>query len=65
MIIQLFLLFLLIVKIENTVISTKYGKINGFDYKTESGRVAEIYLGIPFAQPPINNLKFEVSFWNF
>ncbi|VDM27249.1 unnamed protein product [Toxocara canis] len=40
-------------------VNTIYGQINGFNYNTADGRTANIFLGIPFAKPPIGELRFE------
>ncbi|VDL69444.1 unnamed protein product [Nippostrongylus brasiliensis] len=37
----------------------KPGKIGGFEYETKSGEMAEVFLAIPFAEPPLNELRFE------
>uniref|UniRef100_A0AC34RTD5 Carboxylic ester hydrolase n=1 Tax=Panagrolaimus sp. JU765 TaxID=591449 RepID=A0AC34RTD5_9BILA len=44
---------------EGVVVETKYGKVKGFDYKADRGFETEIFLGIPFAKPPVGNLRFE------
>uniref|UniRef100_A0A914QLH1 Carboxylic ester hydrolase n=1 Tax=Panagrolaimus davidi TaxID=227884 RepID=A0A914QLH1_9BILA len=41
------------------IIKTEYGSVEGFIYKTSSGKEIEIFLGIPFAAPPIGDLRFE------
>lgn len=43
-----------------STVTTNLGKIEGFEYTTSSNSKAEIYLGIPFAKPPIGELRFEV-----
>lgn len=43
------------------VVSLDVGKIQGV-VMTKSGVEAEYYVGIPFAEPPINENRFEVSF---
>ena len=40
---------------------TEYGKIQGKHYVLEDGRVTDIYLGVPFAKPPIGDLRFQVG----
>ncbi|CAJ0950934.1 unnamed protein product, partial [Mesorhabditis belari] len=44
---------------ERPFIETKYGKIQGFDYERSDGKLSEVFLGIPFAKPPIGELRFE------
>uniref|UniRef100_A0A914P4Z3 Carboxylesterase type B domain-containing protein n=1 Tax=Panagrolaimus davidi TaxID=227884 RepID=A0A914P4Z3_9BILA len=43
----------------NPVVETPYGPIEGFNYNTVSGNDVEIFLGIPFASPPVEDLRFE------
>uniref|UniRef100_A0A914QN70 Carboxylesterase type B domain-containing protein n=1 Tax=Panagrolaimus davidi TaxID=227884 RepID=A0A914QN70_9BILA len=38
---------------------TEYGKINGKHFVLKDGRVADVFLGIPFAKPPVGELRFE------
>lgn len=40
---------------ENTIVHTTYGDILG--YQTD---IARVFYGIPYAQPPINELRFEI-----
>uniref|UniRef100_A0A914R0N2 Carboxylesterase type B domain-containing protein n=1 Tax=Panagrolaimus davidi TaxID=227884 RepID=A0A914R0N2_9BILA len=58
-----FLLLYLFVKIScespDPIVSTEYGKIEGLIYTSSKGFRTEVFLGIPFAQPPINELRFE------
>ncbi|CAI4224002.1 unnamed protein product [Auanema sp. JU1783] len=35
------------------------GTVEGFDFVTSSGSTSEIFLGVPFAQPPVGDLRFE------
>ncbi|CAJ0589174.1 unnamed protein product [Cylicocyclus nassatus] len=41
------------------IIELKEGKVRGFEYKTSKGEVAEIFLNIPYASPPVGDLRFE------
>ena len=43
-------------------VKTKYGDIQGFEFKAERGSEAEVFLGIPFAKPPVGELRFEVCY---
>ena len=43
-------------------VKTKYGNIQGFEFKAERGSEAEVFLGIPFAKPPVGELRFEVRY---
>lgn len=46
-------------------VTIKYGTLRGFNLKLNSteGTVkeADIFLGIPYATPPVKNLRFEVN----
>ncbi|KAI1693122.1 carboxylesterase family domain-containing protein [Ditylenchus destructor] len=41
------------------VVKTKLGKVQGFTVTAESGFKTDVFLGIPFAQPPVGELRFE------
>uniref|UniRef100_A0AC34R3U4 Carboxylic ester hydrolase n=1 Tax=Panagrolaimus sp. JU765 TaxID=591449 RepID=A0AC34R3U4_9BILA len=41
------------------VVETPFGKVSGFEHETPSGKVADIFLGIPYAEAPIDELRFE------
>uniref|UniRef100_A0A7E4VR61 Carboxylic ester hydrolase n=1 Tax=Panagrellus redivivus TaxID=6233 RepID=A0A7E4VR61_PANRE len=47
------------VEAKNPIVNTHNGPVMGFDFLTDNGRMAEIYLGIPFAKPPLDDLRFE------
>ena len=47
---------------DGVVASTKFGDVIGFTEKTEDGFEADVFLGIPYAQPPIGENRFEVVF---
>ena len=55
-------LFQLSYQLEAPIIQTKSGKISGIIEESFSGINYFSYLGIPFAEPPIGNLRFKVSF---
>lgn len=40
---------------------TLYGTIRGFVSERIPGEEVEQFLGVPFAAPPVQNLRFEVS----
>ena len=42
-------------------INTNAGTILGFQIPTVSGSKADVFLGVPFARPPIGELRFEVK----
>lgn len=39
---------------------TEYGKVEGFIHTTDDGIKSNVFLGVPFAQPPVGELRFEV-----
>lgn len=41
---------------------TEYGEVQGMVTTPILGRSVANYLGIPYAKPPINNLRFEVRY---
>lgn len=41
---------------------TEYGEVQGMVTTPIQGRSVANYLGIPYAKPPINNLRFEVRY---
>ncbi|XP_057666850.1 carboxylic ester hydrolase-like [Diorhabda carinulata] len=43
---------------KSLVVSTNTGEVQGIQKKTESGSVYWAYQGIPFAKPPMGNLRF-------
>lgn len=43
------------------VISIAQGKLKGGETKTDNGVAYYEFLGIPYAKPPIGNLRFRVS----
>lgn len=60
---QCFILAFLIALCESTtgVRNTSYGRVRGKIEETAlPGRNVESYLGIPFAKPPVGQLRFEV-----
>ena len=40
---------------------TIYGPIEGFRHTSRDGTQSHVFLGVPFAKPPINELRFEVN----
>ena len=43
------------------IVETNYGKLQGFTIDLENNEKADIFLNIPFAKPPVGELRFEVS----
>uniref|UniRef100_A0A914CFM5 Carboxylic ester hydrolase n=1 Tax=Acrobeloides nanus TaxID=290746 RepID=A0A914CFM5_9BILA len=41
------------------VVETNYGKLQGFTIDLENNEKADIFLNIPFAKPPVGELRFE------
>jgi carboxylesterase type B len=46
---------------ESRVIETSKGKVGGKKFVFEDGNSASAYLGIPYAKPPIGELRFKVG----
>ncbi|VDM81324.1 unnamed protein product [Strongylus vulgaris] len=50
------------------ILQLNQGKVQGFEYKTAKGEVAEVFLNIPYASPPVGDLRFEkprpLDAWN-
>ena len=42
------------------IIDTNAGQVSGVTLKSFSGIDFSAYLGIPFAEPPVNDLRFQV-----
>lgn len=43
------------------VVVTDKVRIKGTTYTLPNGRVLDAFLGIPFAEPPVGNYRFEVG----
>lgn len=48
---------------EEPIADTKCGPVQGFSMLTDRGAV-NVFLGIPYAEPPVGELRFEVNFCN-
>lgn len=46
-------------------VKTAYGEIEGFEYLMKNGKQANIFLGVPYASPPIDDLRIEVCLFLF
>ncbi|CAJ0929620.1 unnamed protein product, partial [Mesorhabditis belari] len=58
----LFLIFFSLIEIivsQNPLVITKYGPVVGTTYTTTNGAKVSEFIGVPFAAPPIGNLRFE------
>lgn len=53
-------LFLLLLCQEDTFVDTKFGRLKGFKLDLIDNKKVNIFLGVPFAKPPISELRFEV-----
>jgi hypothetical protein len=42
---------------------TRFGELRGFLTEPFEGQRAEVFLNIPYALPPVGNLRFEVSLY--
>lgn len=51
--------------IKNPVTVTKYGSVLGTWGVSRSNKTYSAFIGIPYAKPPIGDLRFAVSFNNF
>lgn len=45
----------------NLQVQTNYGTVEGFSHTTPGGVKADIFLGIPYAEPPVDDLRLEVK----
>uniref|UniRef100_A0A0M3JKL7 COesterase domain-containing protein n=1 Tax=Anisakis simplex TaxID=6269 RepID=A0A0M3JKL7_ANISI len=45
--------------------TTRYGKLQGFNYEMKTGTEAKVFLGIPYALPPTGDLRYEVCTFSF
>jgi acetylcholinesterase len=43
------------------IVKIKNGKLQGLVSKSRDGREYFAYVGIPFAEPPVGSLRFEVN----
>ncbi|KAI1708092.1 carboxylesterase family domain-containing protein [Ditylenchus destructor] len=41
------------------IVETQFGKVQGFTVTNDNGFQTNVFLGIPFAQPPVGELRFE------
>ena len=60
----LLLLFAYVAAQGGPIVDTGYGPVQGVNVNMASGDVIQTWMGIPFARPPVGELRFEVS-WEF
>lgn len=46
-------------------VTTKLGTVKGISMLSRGGHKFNAFLGVPFAKPPIGDLRFKVNFLNF
>ena len=42
-----------------TIVQTSYGQLEGFLHRLDGGQFIDVFQGIPYAQPPVGELRFE------
>ncbi|WKY04925.1 hypothetical protein Q1695_005717 [Nippostrongylus brasiliensis] len=47
------------VSAQSPLVRTTTGPIRGREYRLSDGRVVDMYMGIPFAEPPVGKLRFK------
>ena len=59
----LFLLPLLALQVsaQGPIVDTTYGPVQGVDVTLNSGNVIQTFMGVPYARPPVGDLRFEVG----
>lgn len=60
--ILLFFIHFLYGALADPIVTTNYGKLQGFSLDLENDVVADVFLRVPFAEPPVKNLRLEVIF---
>lgn len=43
------------------MVQTSYGTLQGFVHALDNKKFMDVFLGIPYAEPPIGELRFEVD----
>jgi hypothetical protein len=46
----------------NPLVRTDKGPVEGKRHRLKDGRLVDIFLGIPFAKPPVGPLRFKANF---
>ncbi|KAH7719670.1 carboxylesterase [Aphelenchoides avenae] len=52
--------FIAVVAASSPLIDTKYGQLEGFTTKLQDSTEAAVFLGVPYAQPPVGELRLEL-----
>ncbi|PIO60457.1 Carboxylesterase [Teladorsagia circumcincta] len=56
---DLFLLASILMWSSAQILDLNPGQVRGFEYSTKDGEIAEVFLAIPYAAPPVGDLRFE------
>lgn len=46
---------------DSRIVKTNEGEVEGTTHMLPSGRILDAFLGIPFAEPPVEEYRFEVG----
>ena len=49
---------------EGPIVETTYGSVQGVNINLENGTIIQSYMAIPYAMPPLGDLRFEVHFFS-
>lgn len=55
-----FYLFLRSINSNELIVNTTYGLLSGREFKSRNNRTVAAFNGIPFAKPPLGELRFQV-----
>ncbi|CAR99885.1 Protein CBG26522 [Caenorhabditis briggsae] len=50
-------------KDESSIVRVQQGLLESFRVKTPKGEVCDVFHGIPYAEPPVGNLRFKVTIY--
>ena len=48
----------------NPIVNTKYGPVEGISVPIHTGQFIDTFMAVPYARPPIGDLRFMVSILN-
>lgn len=57
--------FIIHASIDTPKVKTPWGELKGYYKTSQNGKKYEAYEGIPYAMPPVGNLRFEVYNQNY